>query len=37
MGVDEELPCSGAALERWWRAVNAQSAPSDLSLGAALR
>ncbi len=37
MGLDEELPCSGAALERWWRAVNAQSAPSDLSLGAALR
>jgi hypothetical protein len=36
MGLDEELPCSGAALERWWGAVKGRSAAGDLSLGAAL-
>ncbi len=36
MGLDEELPCSGAALERWWSAVKGRNAAGDLSLGAAL-
>jgi hypothetical protein len=33
MGFDEELPCSGSALERWWGALNGR-APEDLSLDA---
>jgi hypothetical protein len=36
MGFDEELPCSDAALERWWRAVNGRSAVANFGLGAAL-
>lgn len=35
MGLDEELPCSAAALERWWAAVKGRSAVGGLSLGAA--
>ncbi len=35
MGFDEELPCSNAALERWWCAVNSAAAV-NLNLGAAL-
>ncbi len=30
MGLDEELPCSGAELWRWWRALPARSAPLGL-------
>ncbi len=37
MGLDEELACSGAALELWWDSVRGSSAPGELRLGAALR
>jgi hypothetical protein len=30
MGLDEELPCSGAALQQWWNAVR-RRAPVELS------
>jgi hypothetical protein len=36
MGLDEELPCSGVALERWFGALSCR-APKDLSLAAALQ
>jgi hypothetical protein len=37
MGLDEELPCSAAALNDWWDAVKGEPAESDRNLGAAAR
>lgn len=36
-GLDEELPCSAAALEEWWEALQGRGAAGRLSLGAAIR
>jgi hypothetical protein len=37
MGLDEELPCSAAALNAWWDAVKSGAAAGGQSLGAAVR